>query len=87
MISSDYKILNALRLTKDDLDFNECNGETALIIAINNNNIAMVQYLIKIDVDKNKPETFDCGDDIYYGKLPIEIAKANNFEEIVEVLK
>lgn len=47
----------------------------------------MVQYLIKIDVDKNKTETFDCGDVIYYGKLPIEIAKANNLEEIVEVLK
>ncbi|MCD0489934.1 ankyrin repeat domain-containing protein [Pedobacter sp. MC2016-14] len=84
---SDYEVLNALKLTKDDLDFNECNGETALIIAIKNNNMAMVQYLIKKDVDKQKPETFDCGDDTYYGKLPIEIAKANHFEEIVDALK
>ena len=83
---SDYEVLNALKLTKDDLEFNECNGETALIIAIKNNNSEMVKYLIKKNVDKNKPETFDCGDDIYYGKLPIEIAKAHNFEEIVEVL-
>jgi len=59
----------------------------ALIIAIKNNNIEMVQYLIQKGVDKNKPETFDCGDDISYGKLPIEIAKDNNFEEIVEILK
>ncbi|MFD2287082.1 ankyrin repeat domain-containing protein [Pedobacter petrophilus] len=84
---SDYTVLNALRLTKDDLEFNDCDGKTALIIAIKTNNIEMVKYLLKKGVDRNKPETFDCGDDIYYGKLPIEFAKENNFKEMVELLK
>lgn len=84
---SDYEALNALILTKDNLDYNDCEGQTALIIAIKNNNLDMVKYLIKRGADKNKPETFDCGDDISYGKLPIQIAKENNFREIVELLK
>ena len=84
---SDYEALNALVLIKDNLDYNDCEGQTALIIAIKNNNLDMVKYLIKRGADKNKPETFDCGDDISYGKLPIQIAKENNFREIVELLK
>lgn len=84
---SDDEVLNALNLTKDDLDFNECDGETALIISIKDNNLEMVKYLTKRGADKNKPETFDCGDDTHYGKLPIEFAKENNFGEIVELLK
>ena len=83
---SDYDVLNMLELTKDDLAFNECDGESALIIAIKANNLELVKYLLKKGADKNKPETFDCGDDIYYGKLPIEFAKENNFEEIVKLL-
>lgn len=84
---SDYEVLNALKLTKDILAYNDCDGQTALIIAIKANNLEMVKYLINKGVDKNKPETFDCGDDIYYGKLPIQIAKESKFEEIVELLK
>ncbi|WP_035758834.1 ankyrin repeat domain-containing protein [Flavobacterium tegetincola] len=84
---SDYEALNALVLIKDNLDYNDCEGQTALIIAIKNNNLEMVKYLIKRGADKNKTETFDCGDDIYYGKLPIEFAKEKNFREIVEFLK
>ena len=84
---SDYEVLDALKLSKDDLDYNDYNGETALIIAVKSNNLKMVKYLLKKGVDKNKLETFDGGDDIFYGKLPIEIAKENNFQEIVEVLK
>ena len=84
---SDYDVLNMLELTKDDLAFNECDGESALIIAIKANNLELVKYLLKKGADKNKPETFDCGDDIYYGKLPVEIARANKFEEIVNLLK
>ncbi len=84
---SDYEVLNALKLTKEDLNHNDCDGQTAIIIAIKNDNIEMVKYLIDKGLDKTKPETFDCGDDIYYGKLPIQIAKENKFEEIVELLK
>ncbi|MGV8993699.1 MAG: ankyrin repeat domain-containing protein [Flavobacterium sp.] len=84
---SDYDVLNMLKLTKDDLAFNECDGESALIIAIKANNLEMVKYLLKKGADRNKAETFDCGDDIYYGKLPVEIARANKFEEIVNLLK
>lgn len=83
---SDYEVLNALKLTKDDLEFNECTGESALIIAVKNNNLEMVKYLIEKGADKNKPETFDCGDDTSYGKLPIEIARDNKFKEIVATL-
>ena len=84
---SDYEVLNALKLTKDILAFNDCDGQTALIIAIKTNNLEMVKYLINKGADKNKLETFDCGDDIYYGKLPIQIAKDNKFEEIAQLLK
>lgn len=84
---SDYEVLNALKLTKDDLAFNECTGESALIIAIKNNNLNMVNYLIEKGADKDKPETFDCGDDISYGKLPVEIARDNKFKEIVDLLR
>lgn len=84
---SDYEVLDALKLTKDDLDYNDCDGQTALIIAIKNNNMEMVKFLINKGVSKNKPETFDCGDDIYYGKMPVEIARKNNYGEIVELLK
>ena len=83
---SDYEVLDALKLTKDDLEFNECTGESALIIAVKNNNLEMVKYLIEKGADKNKPETFDCGDDTSYGKLPIEIARDNKFKEIVATL-
>ena len=84
---SDYQVLNALKLSKENLDYNDCNGQTSLLIAIKNNDVEMVKYLIKRGVDKNKPETFDCGDDTHYGKLPIQIAKDNNFDAIVELLK
>lgn len=84
---SDYEVLDVLKLTKDELNYNDCDGQTALIVAIKSNDVALVKYLIKEGVDKNKRETFDCGDDIYYGKLPLEIARNKNFEEIVELLK
>ncbi|CAM3736611.1 ankyrin repeat domain-containing protein [Mucilaginibacter galii] len=43
---SDYDVLHALLLTEDELNNNNCDGETALIIAIKQNNIQMVSYLI-----------------------------------------
>ena len=84
---SDYEVLNALTLSKNEMSSNKCDGTSALIIAIKENNLSMVKYLLKKGADKNKPETFDCGDDLSYGKLPIEIAKANKFDAIVETLQ
>lgn len=84
---SDYEVLNALKLNKDELDSNNYEGETALIIAVKKNNLEMVKYLLKKGVNKNKPETFDAGDDISYGKKPIQIATKMKLTEIVKVLK
>lgn len=84
---SDYDALNKLILSKDELNYNDCEGQTALIIAIRKNNLKMVEYLLSKGIDKNIPETFDCGDDIYYGDLPLEIAKKKKNQEIVKVLK
>lgn len=83
---SDYDVLNTLKLEKGNLDENNYDGETPLIIAVKNNDVKLVEYLLKKGVDKNKPETFDGGDDIHYGKRPIGIAKEKGFQEIVEML-
>ncbi|NRS90338.1 ankyrin repeat protein [Flavobacterium sp. 7E] len=84
---SDYEVLNVLSLTKDVLNNNNCDGESALIIAIKQNNLKMVNYLLEKGADKTKPETFDCGDDIYYGKSPLQIANELNYQEIVLLLE
>lgn len=84
---SDYEVLKALRLAPEELDNNNCEGETALIIAVKQNNVEMVKYLLKCGVNKNKPETYDCGDDISYGKKPIDIARKKGYQEVVKLLK
>ena len=84
---SDYEVLDALKLSKDDLDATNCDGETALLIAVKENNPKMVTYLIEKGVDKSKPETFDCGDDISYGKTPLELAQENGFQDIIPLLR
>lgn len=84
---SDYEVLNALKLNKEELDSHNYDGETALIIAVKKKNTEMVKYLLKKGVDKNKPETFDAGDDISYGKKPIQIAVKMKLTEIVTLLK
>jgi len=84
---SDYQVLNALKLNKDEWDSNNYEGETALIIAVKNRNAEMVQYLLKKGVNKNKPETFDAGDEISYGKKPIQIASQMKLAAIVKLLK
>lgn len=87
IIKSDFEVLNKLNLTKEEINHNNCNGETALIIAVKQKNLKMVKYLLNKNADKNKSETFDCGDDIYYGKKPIQIARKINFEEIIPLLE
>jgi ankyrin repeat protein len=84
---SDYEVLNALKLNKDELNSHNYDGQTPLIIAVKKNNLEMVKYLLKRGVDKNKPETFDAGDDISYGKKPIQIAIKMKFTEMVKLLK
>lgn len=84
---SDYEVLNALKLDKEEVNSHNYDGETALIIAIKNKNTEMVKYLLKKGADKNKPETFDAGDDISYGKKPIQIATKMKLTEIVKLLK
>lgn len=83
----DYEVINLLRLSKSDVDYNDCNGATALIMAIKANDGKMVQYLIEKGADKNKPETFDCGDDISYGLKPLQLAEKMNNEVIIGLLK
>ncbi|RZL44837.1 MAG: ankyrin repeat domain-containing protein [Pedobacter sp.] len=84
---ADYEALNKLALTDEELNHNNCNGETALIIAVKQNNLEMVEYLLKRKVDKNKKETFDCGDKIHYGKTPVHIARENDFQKITALLE
>lgn len=84
---SDYEVLNALKLDKEEINSHNYDGETALIIAVKNKNTEMVKYLLKKGADKNKPETFDAGDDISYGKKPIQIATKMKLTEIVKLLK
>ena len=83
---SDYEVLNALKFNKGDIDYHNYDGETALIIAVKKNNLEMVKYLLKKGADKNKPETFDAGDDISHGEKPIQIATKMKFTEIVRLL-
>jgi len=84
---NDIQAIKLLELNKDELNYNACDGNTALIIAIKNNNAELVDFLIKKGVDVQKPETYDCGDDIWYGEIPIQIARGNNFHEIVTLLE
>ena len=82
----DYEVLKQLKLTEAELNHNDCEGQTALIIAVKKNNIEMVKYLLLRGANKNKPETFDCGDDISYGQKPVQIARKKKYTEMVRVL-
>ena len=84
---SDYEVLNALQMSKDDWNYHDYKGQTALIIAVKNNDVELVKFLIGKGVDKKKPETFDSGDDISFGQSPLQIAKENQASEIITLLQ
>lgn len=83
----DYETLNALNLNNHFINMHNFNGETGLIIAIKNKNIAMVKYLLSKGADKNIREMFDNGDDIKYGRKPIQIAIQMKQTEMISMLK
>lgn len=83
----DRAALKLLNLNKNNLDYNNCEGDTALIIAIKARNIEMVKYLIALGVDVEKPETFDCGDDISVGKKPLELAIESKNIPLIQLIK
>lgn len=85
--TNDFTVLNLLKLSKEEYNYNNCDGETALIIAVKMNNIEMLNYLLQAGADKNKEETFDCGDDTSYGSKPIDIARKKKFTAIIKLLK
>lgn len=84
---SDIASLKLLVLNDDNMNYNTCEGETALIIAIKKQDITLVDYLLNIGVNVSKPETFDCGDEIYFGKNPMEFAKKTKNDSIIDLLK
>lgn len=83
----DTNSIKLLSLKDDELDYYNCSGETALIIALKMNDVQLVRFLIQLGVDIKKPETFDCGDDVSYGKTPYQIAKKEGHKEILQLLK
>jgi ankyrin repeat protein len=89
VLRSDYAVLDKLELDEDVLNYQDYNNsDTALIIAVRNNDVNMVKYLLNRGADRNTPEMFDEGDNgVSFGKLPIKIATENNFRKIVELLK
>lgn len=84
--NNDLESLKAIKFNKGEIDHNDCEGKTSLIIAIENNFLEILDYLIENGADINKPETFDCGDDIYEGLKPLEIAKKYKNQEIIDRL-
>lgn len=88
LLDEDYEVLDLLVLTDEEINgMVNCDGENALIIAVKKANVPLVKYLLKRGADKNVRETFDCGDDIYYGLTPVQIAKKNKSVQILELLK
>lgn len=83
----DYQVIDLLKLSKAELDYNNCEGQTALIIAVKAKDSKMVQYLLKKGVSKSKRETFDCGDVEYFGSTPLQLAKKLKNQAIVNLLK
>jgi uncharacterized protein len=84
--NNDLESLKALKFNEGEIDYHDCEGKTPLIIAVENNSLEILDYLIKNGADINKPETFDCGDDISIGLKPLEIAKKKGNKEIIDRL-
>ena len=86
VLKNDMSSIKLLKINKQEINYSNCQGETALIIAIKEENNNLVKYLIDLGADINTPETFDCGDEIYIGEKPIEIARKTRNAEIVKLL-
>lgn len=87
VLREDYGVLELLVLSKDEVNSMNCEGENALILAVKQQDVQLVKYLLKRGADKNMPETFDCGDDISFGLTPAQIAKNNKDIKMQNALK
>ncbi|QEH41825.1 ankyrin repeat domain-containing protein [Chitinophaga sp. XS-30] len=83
---SDIEAMDALTLSKDEINMHDCDGATPLITAVKANLPDIVAWLLKKGADRTKPETFDCGDDITYGVKPLEIARKMAHTDIIKLL-
>ena len=84
---NDYSALELIDFTDEALEHDSCEGETGLTIAVRENNIKMVKYLLSRGVNKEKREFPDCFDDAQEGQNAYEIAVDLGFNEIIELLK
>ena len=84
---NDYSALELIDFTDEALEHNSCEGETGLTIAVKENDIEMVKYLLSRGVNKEKREFPACFDDAQEGQNAYEIAVDLGFNEIVELLK
>ncbi|MGJ1204311.1 ankyrin repeat domain-containing protein [Sphingobacterium lactis] len=84
---SDYDVLDRLQMNQADWDYNDCNGQTAIILSIKKQDATLLRYLLEKGANRDKPETFDCGDEIYLGKTPMAIAKQLKNQEMINLLK
>lgn len=84
---NDIPSLKLLELNTDELNYNNCDGETALIIAIKKEYVELIAYLIQRGITPTIPETFDCGDDISTGKTPLELAIETKNKQVIEIIQ
>lgn len=87
VIRADYGVLDLLVLSSEEVNSMNCDGENALILAIKQRNVHLVEYLLKRGADKNMPETFDCGDDVSVGLTPMQLAQKNKDIKMQQALK
>lgn len=84
---NDLPSLKLLTLHADDINYNNCDGQTALLIAIKKEYVEIIAYLLKSGINPSKPETVDCGDDISTGKTPLELATETKNKEVIQLVQ
>lgn len=87
VLRADYGVLDLLVLSPEEINTMNCEGENALILAVKQRDVRLAKYLLKRGADKNMPETFDCGDDSWFGLTPAQIAKKNKDTKMLDALK